>query len=308
MAQTHYLLVTHVFKGGRFDDHGVDIDVLPELTAYKELIVETAKEIWRRKHPRRVRLPRNFEESLSLKFYTVEPRGSAAIPLMRVVEESQSHLPLPPNPDELDEAVDLITDTIRAVANDELLPEELPKNVMPLFETYGKTMRPDEVIELKPARGARSAEYSARERCKLVELAQAEYEDAVELVGEIRAADLDGASFSLRCEDETKVQGKFSPEQEATITDALRQHSTCRLRVKGIAKFQPGGRIKRVLNVDLLAIEPAGEGQYDESAASVWDMIEDISRSVTDEEWAKVPTDLSKNLDHYLYGARPEDD
>jgi hypothetical protein len=305
---THYLLVTHVFKGGRFDDHGIDIDVLPELTAYKELLVETAKEIWRRRHPRRVRLPRNFEESLSLKFYNVEPSGSAAIPLMRVVEDSPSHLPFQLNPDELDEAVDLIADTIRAVANDELLPEEFPKNVMPLFESYGKTLRPDEVFELVTARRARSAQYSARERFKLVELAQAEYEDAVDLVGEIRAADLDGASFSLRCEDETKVQGKFSPEQEATITDALRQHSTCRLRVKGIAKFQPGGRIKRVLNVELLAIQPTGEAQYDETAGSVWDMIEDISRSVTDEEWAKVPTDLSKNLDHYLYSAVLEDD
>jgi hypothetical protein len=227
---------------------------------------------------------------------------------MRVVEEDPSHPPFQLNPDELDDAADLIADTIRAVANDELLPDEFPKNVMPLFESYGKTMRPDEVIELVTARRARSARYSGRERCKLVELAHAEYEDAVELVGEIRAADLDGASFSLRCEDETKVQGKFSPEQEVTITDALRQHSTCRLRVKGMAKFQPGGRIKRIVNVELLAIEPAGEPQYDETAGSVWDMIEEISRSVTDEEWAKVPTDLSKNLDHYLYSALREDD
>jgi hypothetical protein len=30
--------------------------------------------------------------------------------------------------------------------------------------------------------------------------------------------------------------------------------------------------------------------------------IEAIGAQVPQEEWAKVPTDLSKNLDHYLYG------
>lgn len=36
---------------------------------------------------------------------------------------------------------------------------------------------------------------------------------------------------------------------------------------------------------------------------SVWEIGEEITRSVPDEEWAKLPADLSKNLDHYLYGA-----
>lgn len=36
---------------------------------------------------------------------------------------------------------------------------------------------------------------------------------------------------------------------------------------------------------------------------SIWEIADEISRSVPDEEWAKLPTDLSKNFDHYLYGA-----
>jgi putative addiction module CopG family antidote len=28
-----------------------------------------------------------------------------------------------------------------------------------------------------------------------------------------------------------------------------------------------------------------------------------LARQVPEEEWSKVPTDLSKNLDHYLYGS-----
>jgi len=44
---------------------------------------------------------------------------------------------------------------------------------------------------------------------------------------------------------------------------------------------------------------PAAEGD----SSSIWEVIEGISRSVPDEEWAKIPPDLSKNHDHYLYGA-----
>jgi len=31
--------------------------------------------------------------------------------------------------------------------------------------------------------------------------------------------------------------------------------------------------------------------------------VEEISAQVPREEWAKLPSDLSKNLDHYLYGS-----
>ncbi|MCY7321338.1 MAG: hypothetical protein LH660_05940 [Phormidesmis sp. CAN_BIN36] len=35
--------------------------------------------------------------------------------------------------------------------------------------------------------------------------------------------------------------------------------------------------------------------------------VEDISAQVPREEWEKLPSDLSKNLDHYLYGS-PKDE
>jgi hypothetical protein len=51
MALAKYELVVHKFAGGRFDDHGLDVDVLPDLVAYKNILIETAKELWRSKHP-----------------------------------------------------------------------------------------------------------------------------------------------------------------------------------------------------------------------------------------------------------------
>jgi hypothetical protein len=35
----------------------------------------------------------------------------------------------------------------------------------------------------------------------------------------------------------------------------------------------------------------------------IWEVIEEISNQIPEEEWNKIPSDASINLDHYLYGA-----
>src|SRR4051794_35235129 len=112
------------FNGPRFEDHGLDVDVLPEIIAYKELLQETAKEIWRRNNPQRSRLPKGFEAGdVSLKFFNLEP-GSTGVPLIR--ETRPGRLPLLPLKDELDEAAALLEDAIRAAGEREPVPEFLP--------------------------------------------------------------------------------------------------------------------------------------------------------------------------------------
>lgn len=49
------------------------------------------------------------------------------------------------------------------------------------------------------------------------------------------------------------------------------------------------------------------DAAYDPTARPIWELAVEIGAQVPDEEWAKVPSDLSKNLDHYLYRA-PRDD
>jgi hypothetical protein len=305
MAKRQYELVTHVFRGGRFDDHGLDVDVLTELIKYKEILVESAKELWRRNHPDRQRLPKNFEDSLSLKFYTIVP-GSTAVPLMREIEIPEGSLPFEPAPDELDQAVALVADTIETVAADKPFPQALPKNILPLFVEYGKTLREDETIELRPAKTSKTVSYSSKERGQLARMVQARYEDIVDLTGEIRAADLDGGNFALRLVDGSKILGKFSSEQEAIIIEALHNHASRRLRIKGRAEFLPEGNIKRIASVTDLSSQPVGVVSYDKTAKPIWEIAEEIAASVPDEEWDKLPRDLSKNLDHYLYGKPKE--
>ena len=81
----HYPITTQKFLGERFKDNGLDLDTLPELIAYKSILVETAKELWRARNPERRRLKKNFEDGLKLKFYRIDP-GSTAVPIEREYE------------------------------------------------------------------------------------------------------------------------------------------------------------------------------------------------------------------------------
>jgi len=301
MAKKIVELVSHTFRGGRFDDHCLDVDVLPELVAYKTILVETAKELWRGNNPGRQRLPRNFEESLRLKFREVRD-NCATVPLMREIEVEDQGALFDPDPDELDQAVDLVAKVVDAVEHDTLIPPEFPKGLLSRFNDYGKTLEDGESFEQKPRNWQTAVSYTSQTRDRISELTYQDYEDSIDYCGEAHAADLDGR-FAIRLQDGTKVPGNFSQDQESLITEALKEHSTQHLRIKGRAEFWgANGKIKRITAVDSMSLQPAGEVPFDPHARPIWDEISELAASIPDEEWAKVPTDGARNLDHYLYG------
>jgi putative addiction module CopG family antidote len=48
---------------------------------------------------------------------------------------------------------------------------------------------------------------------------------------------------------------------------------------------------------------PAAQETGTREERPLWEVIAGIASRVSDEEWAKLPTDASYQLDHYLYGA-----
>ena len=41
-----------------------------------------------------------------------------------------------------------------------------------------------------------------------------------------------------------------------------------------------------------------------DSLESILDIVFEATRQVPERDWARLPTDLSKNVDHYLYGTK----
>jgi hypothetical protein len=144
------------FGGARFEERGLDVDVLPEIVAYKRLLQETTKEIWRRKNPKRVGLPTKLDAEITLKFFDLQA-GSAAVPLMRELPPAQAPHLYPD--DELDEAAILLEDAIRAAEKSEGVPNQLPRSIIPLFADLGKTLREGEFLLVSAGTRDETARY-----------------------------------------------------------------------------------------------------------------------------------------------------
>ena len=302
MSKSHRNLVNHTFHGRRFDDGGVDLDVTPDLHLYKTLLVEVAKELWRRNHSDRKNLPKNFEDSLSMKFYEVRP-NCATVPLERVLSVDDREQ-LWDTEDELDEAVNLVAETIESAGKDLPLPEQFPKNLLALFQNYGKTLRDDEWIEQRPAKRESGIRYDAVVRERLTRWIETTYEDAVDLTGEVIMARVSKPRGAIQLNDGREIEAAFRPEDEDKITTALRDHKTAKLRVIGRGLFGPDGVVRKITEVTDVDLLPTGNQPFDSSAKPIWDVFAEILSDVPAEQFARLPVDGADRHDFYIHGMR----
>jgi len=306
-TDTTFEVATLRFEGERFKGHALDVECTQELIAYRNLVLECAKSLWRRKFPGRTRLPKGFEEGFRLQFDRLE-EGSAVVPLQRVrLTTEQAELELE---DEFDEAVSLIDQSIAAANVDDLLPAAFPANVIPLFREFGKTLRDDEVLFTR-ARGASSeAPYTTKARRRLAEWVEARYEDLIDVIGEVRMANVGPGRFALQLEVGgllTLIEGKYSPVDEAKVLDALHEHRTARLRVRGVGDFGTSDRmLKRFSRVDSVELAANEAPSFDDAAVPIWEQLSAIGRSAPAGAWDAVPTDLSVRIDEVVYGSGEE--
>jgi hypothetical protein len=185
-----YPLAIQKFEGSRFEDHGLDVDVLPESMALKTLVLETAKALWHVEHPGRGRLDANFDDRLHLKFFSLGA-GSVVVPLDRGYEASEAVLPMLPAEDEFDQAAALIVEAISATANSDLLPGRLPKSVLTFFEPLGRCLRSGERIQMTVPRIGKTAQIDSFTGSRFSERMTREYTDYASVQGEVRFVNLD---------------------------------------------------------------------------------------------------------------------
>lgn len=300
---TTFEMSTLRFDGERFNGHALDVECTQELIAYRNLVLECAKSLWRVKYPNRSNLPKGFEKGFRLQFNRLED-GSALVPLQRVrTADVQADLDLT---DEFDEAVGLIDQAIRAANDEDLLPVGLPSNVIPLFRDFGKTLRDDEVLFTRGRGSESEAPYTAKARQRLAEWIEPSYEDIVSVSGEVRMANVGPGRFALQVDcagGQAVIEGKFSPEDESKVLEALRQHRSARLQVKGLGEFGTSDRLlKRFSRIDQVDFVQEEIG-YDESVAPIWEQLNSIGQKAPSSAWETVPTDLSVRLDEIVYGA-----
>lgn len=290
------------FKGERFRDHALNLAAITELGAFQSLVSDAAKALWRQKNPDRRRLPAHFEERVTLCLRTIE-EGSAVAPLEVYVrdEDPAQQQFIPTEPVEAQQAVELVRDVYAASEADRTLPNGVTRDLLPGFAKWGQSLRADEEIEMRlPKSPPARTKPSIRERLRA--LMMTPYTDQVKITGEVLAVDLRRSRFQLWPNDSSSVEVAFTDNQEAEVTDALKNHKARCVRVSGMGEYSPEGRLLRINPIGEMRILPIQGDLFDRSARPIWDELAELAAQVPDEEWEKLPDDLTSNLDHYIYG------
>ena len=125
--------------------------------------------------------------------------------------------------------------------------------------------------------------------------------------GEVFRVDLREGICHMQIADGSCVPFAFPKKREGVITDALHQHDVMRLWVRGRGEFGPSGNLVGIGDAWgflMLMNQPPP----DPNRRPIGEIIDEIVADVPDEEWAKLPTDLSHRHDYYLYGVEePEE-
>lgn len=259
MAKTPF--VTLVFQGSRFAGAAMPLQALPELAAYRDLVLATAKAIYQAKNPTRQRLPKGFDEGLHLVLERVE--SGSAVPVISRLVDGYDQLALVPSDGTIDlfeQARELVQTGIAAggfEANE--LPADLAKQVLARFNSFGRTLGPDEAIIVARPGTREGARYTREVRRRLVLQAQATYEDEVDFLGEVRAADKDADGFTLRTAEGERIPVRAPPLFFPLALRSLGEAAV--VRVRGTGLLDVDGNVRRITATEVGLAEEGVERQ-----------------------------------------------
>jgi hypothetical protein len=265
------------FAGGRFDSHTIPLEVLPDLAAYRKLVVEVAKMLFRKRMGTRVRVPKGFEDSFQIGLARVEGGSSAVayMPRLRpmVVPPPQQPLNFAANqpafaqplyPD-FDDARDYIDQLIDSVGSTGSVPPEFPVELAGFFNSFGQSLHEDEFVELGFG-GAKPVRYDTFIRKKIVLSRETTYENAVDAQfvlnggvvaqGAIHVLDVNGGGFD------------FQPSTEFEFKKAYNRASE-NVRLVGTGLYDKNERLRRLLSVNVIYSEGGATQPFESRLAEI---------------------------------------
>lgn len=236
------------FAGGRFDSQTIPFDVLPDLAAYRDLVVEVAKHLYRERNVDRQRVPKGFEESFQLGLSQVIQGNSATALAQRleVLDDQPSDIAQVgfdfPRYSEFEDARDLL-DRVIAGANDgQPLPQDFPRELVGRFNRFGQSLRAGERAELSHGLTA-PVRYDSETRKRIVLSANSTYENTLDQRFTLTGGEIRACIVHLAAEDGTRFDLRVDSDDECEKAIARRRHQ---VRVVGTGLFDRQDRLTKI--------------------------------------------------------------
>ena len=243
-----------IFRGGRFDEgQGYPATALGELAAYAKLVEAMALKIHREREQRQRAVP-GYADRIRLRLLEVEP--GSQIPVLVCA------------PDFYDvnvEAADAVVEQL-----DDL--SDIDHDLQRLFRAFGKSLNPDESIELPSTR--KPFRYTQGVRSMILAGARQTHTDAVDVLCRITQTstpDRAESSLTVKLADGAVVRLHMDADEIRRELD--RGVAGRLLRVSGVGRFPPGGKLAEIAVVEDIRVIDDDLPGPSESLASQFDTL-----------------------------------
>ncbi len=247
--------------GRRFEKHGLPLDILRDFSVLDEMIRNIAISIYKEEHSKRLRIPRNFMDPISLQITGLE-EGSTILKIMLVT----SSLGLSPLLDcgaeyYAEQAKDRLIATIQAYGSNTPIGDKklMTPSQLAMFNRFGCSLLEDEKIEFYiNERDSNLAVLNKDIRKRLVEASSIKenYRESVYVYGIISELDLERRSFMINSLTNSRIPvAQYNAELEEDIIAAHGQYrKDQKVLIKGIGvkKNEKIVSIENVESIDLL--------------------------------------------------------
>lgn len=235
--------------GKRFEQHGLPLDILRDFSVLDEMIKSVAKSLYKKDHPDRQRVPRNFLDDISLQIVGLE-EGSTVTKIALVCLTASSAL-LPTAAQEYaGRARDQIVSTIEGASNGDITsPTSLTQAQLMMFDRFGCSLRDGESIVFSVEGTGRDANFTKDVRRALVSRASSNgYQEAVDVYGAISEVDQDKKSFMLNTTEGQRIQvKKYEDDQTDDVIAATAEYAKGRkVLIRGTGRYSASGRLESI--------------------------------------------------------------
>jgi hypothetical protein len=246
------------YAGARFNRHRLPLDVLPDLSAFRDLLVSYVKAEWRATHEKRIRLPRGFEKSIAFDLAGIG--DGSAVPKLEW-DRQTAQLLLPDFKDELEGLVEhAYTQVILLIdgAAENIPSARLPPESIRALNRFGSGLLEDEKIEFLGSQGkdGNVVFLDSYRRKRLITRGRDSYEARFEGIGKLLGAEIDANGSSglivVHTEQHGTIRIPVAPERvkeefDGSIDDDLQFRLLIELDNKDVFK-----RVVDVFDVDLI--------------------------------------------------------
>jgi hypothetical protein len=249
------ILLEPVFTGERFQAHTLPLSLLRDIEALQGIILEIAKEEFRRAHPNRRRTPRGFSKGLTL--HLVGSREGSYVAQIGMVIDSDVLPGFDPYMQAARAARDRFVDAIaHAQDSSRGSSQPLPDGVWPSIEKFGRGLHDGEAIDLV-CRGGNTVQFTKelRRRLLLSRPGVQNLTDEVELVvklGDVRPKE---HSMTLELADGRFVAAAVTEQQLVELRDVrVGEFGSSWLRASGIGCFDRAQQLQRIDEVTAIEL------------------------------------------------------